>query len=740
MRVFSGTTNVGDPPIGVDPFHRVQVSIRGKRFEMGMEVALASSMLFRLFFYTKWSIKEFQKLEEGSDTRDRASPLQNERITTQCVTLFHYLAETHPEVLFQKCMSGGKKLETNNQMRCSFEKEDRKKQEGIEGKETFCLEVFLSAFYARLVAPAVQSIMYECSTNGLQKGIEAYNRYEKSANTESDTLYDGDGSSPHHTHSERESPVLTGTILRNECENKAVVIKDALSPEMVAVWKKEWEVLQAMQNKVKIDEKKTIATCEEKGLLSNTTTAASSLHSSVPLNARSTEGEKVGSRSARMCPQDLPAYRFSLLPVSPWMAPQSITFEAESKTWVFKFSHRVTSDSVRERLVGEVIKNEKEVREGHASQVPSVSPQREQRSTDDCQNQHCRSSSQNVEQDQGLPSKAQENVSPRQEFSPRPLLPTVTSTLVSENIALHTSSSPPLTTSRTFPTCAASSPPLLSSLSSAALRELQPWVRHAFFTYFQQKQENTREDELPNTSMKTVLGSESGSTDEKEIQNNAEELHRRLNEDPWLQLQPEFAGVLWVFLRRLAQVLNSSKSFSNVTSGEKETSATPSFPTPPAFPLRWEELTSPQKVAVGALVQVLGVISLAPLISMTITSILPTVSASFTLPTGCAETCADLCGSSTIWSGGHVGPSISAGSSLSSSFQPVNSVLSSQQASQKGADRLETEKKVLDVVESVQLEDDLASLLPVACEKCGTLGHKGEECMFSFVKSKIGAP
>lgn len=731
-----GTTNVGDPPMAVDPSHRVQVSIRGKRFEMAMEVALTSSMLFRLFFYTKWNVREFQKLEEMENSKDSASSVQDERKAKLPITLLQYVTETHPEVLFQTCMSDENGTEKTYQKRCSLEKEDRKKRKGSNEKVAFSLEVFLLAFYTRLVAPVVESIMYECSTKGLAEGIEACSRCEKRASTASNTLHDDDGSTLHHTHSDWESPAMMGTTFCNEREKKAEVYKNVFSSERIAMWRKVWEVLQAMENNDTKNEKKTIAAFEEKGALSSTTTAASSPHSSEPLSARSREGAKVETRSARVCSQDFPAYRFSLLPLSPWMTPQSITFEAKSKTWVFKFSHRLTIDDVRERLVGVVLTDEEEVEEGHTSHDSSLA---EQSSCDKCRNQNSRPFSDHGGQDKELPSNAPKKISPRQQFTPPPLLRAATSTFVSENVSIQNFSSHPLITSSTLSTCAASSQPFFSSLSSAALSELQPWVVHALLTYFQQKQENTSEEERATTSMKTLLCSKSASTDEKEVQAKAEELHRRLNEDPWLQLQPELAGVLWVFLRRLARELEPSKTLSSVEKGEKETVTSPSFPTPPVFPLRWAELNFPQKVAVGALVQVLGVISLAPLISMAITAILPTVSASFRLPTGCAETCADLYDSSSTKTGGEIGPFICAGSPLSSAFQSKTNVFSSLQAAEKGVDRLETEKEAPNADESKPLEEDLESLLPLACEKCGTLGHRREECVFLSLKEKSDA-
>lgn len=84
------------------------------------------------------------------------------------------------------------------------------------------------------------------------------------------------------------------------------------------------------------------------------------------------------------------------------------------------------------------------------------------------------------------------------------------------------------------------------------------------------------------------------SAQEKDSGVQLEEIHRELNNDPMVLLQPEFWGLLMVFLRRITAAVAQSQPV-------------------PVLALRWRELTPIQKIGIQTLIQILGIIPLAPL-------------------------------------------------------------------------------------------------------------------------------
>lgn len=130
-----------------------------------------------------------------------------------------------------------------------------------------------------------------------------------------------------------------------------------------------------------------------------------------------------------------------------------------------------------------------------------------------------------------------------------------------------------------------------------------------------------------------------------------EELQRRINDDPFLLLQPEFVGSIFVFLRRLHAAAALDKGAPS--------------PSVPVFPIRWKELTSPQRLSIRYLIQVLGVIPLLP--------------------------------------------------------------LSCTPAEDTGERAPRRDKHV-----EVEEEEEHQSLFPVACGRCGTVGHTVSQCPFEL--------
>lgn len=208
----------------------------------------------------------------------------------------------------------------------------------------------------------------------------------------------------------------------------------------------------------------------------------------------------------------------------------------------------------------------------------------------------------------------------------------------------------------------------------------------------------------------------SDSAEKQRLGSSYEEWVRRVNEDPFLQLQPEFCGMTFVYLRRLATSYISSCTTdgSLMSSYHPSTIITPGSPQLPVFPLRWRELSDSQRWAVRGIIQIFGIHSLLPLCVGTTSRVVdPHASKGLEFAT-------TITAQESNQESQRISPSAPLGSTMKDS--PCLS------PSRKNT--LRPHNPIVDADISA-LPDDIPGILPIACGRCGTIGHLENNCSYS---------
>lgn len=677
-----------------------------------MPVALASSMLFRLFFHTQWRMDTLRWIDQksraphdgkqdpdGAAEEENKSEAENERNFTYR-TLWAYLMEVHPSVVSVAPQKEGDPEKEKKETKLAELKKD------IEEEITFSLSSFLDLLYDHLVAPHVQTMMHEWEErrrrNGAQQTKEeqieewhALRRWEHEGNWRR-RREENTGKleveefcvSPSSNTDDKMSHATGGSEKPPQQEEDQE--DGRLSLPLVGMWQTVWKRLWSMRA--------CSTAASRHPLQASMATPISSASSSSSGTTTTTMHPPTTSLSTSSQPRDA-GLPFGDLPVSPWMVPRPITFDADKRTWIFTFSQSVTMEEVQERA-----KAVRHTVEDKKKETPQ----------------------QKLEQ--GEAKKEDE---------------------------LPSSQASPVSFSSTAPA------------SLVALEKDPVWVTHVLLTYgavstllFHAEDGSHRLSvpmTSPSSSFTFSVDKEKNMNAPLSIGNEKEKIakeeqHRRLNEDPFLQLQPEFAGVILVFLRRLTQQwimwkatvtrlpsapLSSPQGKQEDHPNEKKntTTTTPfsSLPSPPFFPLRWTELTRIQQLAVGILVQVLGLFPLAPLKFMALEAAVSDALAQRESTEAEKEQAVEKRGEQKPPS------SAPCEEEKKNKNKEEQNTTQNQNKNLPSIDPEEAESKKVKKEEEEDshtwTESEWTKLMPIACEKCGTLGHKRRDCMFTTSSS-----